>query len=558
MNNSLNKKVLLSSVCQPFGEKYGDGFLVSAEGSHQLIWAQGMFKVLGTNNQWGIDLIAQNLKTPTTTLHYPTMEQFIEELKRGYDYVGISFIAPTLHKMIPMVEAIRKYAPSSKIVLGGYGTVLGDQLLAYADYICQGEGVAYMRELLGEPVDMPIEQPIIVEWQSYFALPMLPVRGYYGHIFAGLGCPNGCEFCSTSAYFKRKHIKLLPDGASVVRAIEKIREKIPSMVDFWITDEDFLLNQQRGRGFLEAIRASNLPPLSLSIFSSVKAISQYEVSELVEMGVERLWCGYEAKGAGYDKMKGKSYRQLFNELHNHGITVMASIIIGYDYQDKQTILDEFEEFVSLRPSISQYCILGGPFGTPLYEKILAEGRHIPEMWNDLRKQDGFYTNHTRPKITAEELNELIRSLPKEEFRRLGPSMFRYVEDWVVGYENLKDHPMPRVQAKAQKYLKDSRLLRPYLKASKKYLPTNLHDWIDGLYARLITAGGKPNFTERLLTATAPALLWYANRRFQNGAENQPKSIRREFPEKGDYWRDKTADVIMNMAMAKIRGVVTQQ
>ena len=33
-----------------------------------------------------------------------------------------------------------------------------------------------------------------------------------GYVFAGLGCPNGCDFCATSHYFKRRHIRFLPDG----------------------------------------------------------------------------------------------------------------------------------------------------------------------------------------------------------------------------------------------------------------------------------------------------------------------------------------------------------
>jgi len=111
-------------VCAPFGEKYGDGFLVTHESFYQLSWAHEAFRLYGTNTQWGIDFIAQNLKTPTTTLHYPTMEQFIKEIKKGYDYVGISFVVPTFHKMKPMAEAVRKYAPSSKIILADTGLLL--------------------------------------------------------------------------------------------------------------------------------------------------------------------------------------------------------------------------------------------------------------------------------------------------------------------------------------------------------------------------------------------------------------------------------------------------
>ncbi|MBN1655215.1 MAG: hypothetical protein JXA30_15710 [Deltaproteobacteria bacterium] len=555
MTASPRKRVLLSSVCAPFGEKYGDGFTVRHEAVHQLSWAQGVFRLYGTNTQWGIDFIAQNLETPTTTLHYPTMEQFIKEIKNGYDYIGISFIVPTFHKMKPMVEAIRRHAPSSKIILGGYGAVLNEVLTPYADYICNGEGVAFMRNLLGEDVDAPLEQPIVVEYMSFF-LPFLPVRGAYAHIFAGLGCPNGCDFCATSAFFKRKHIRLLPDGPSVVRAIQRIRETHPDIVDFWISDEDFLLDPARGRSFLEAVRASDLPPLSLGIFSSVKALSQYTASELVEMGVERVWIGYEAKGAGYNKMKGRSYRELFTDLHNHGICVLASMIIGYDYQTKEIIMEEFDEFMSLRPSISQFLILGGSIGTPLHARLAAERRHIPEVENDYRAQDGFVAGHTRPYISAEEINSLIRSLAKEEFRRLGPTIFRLVDDFMTGYENLKDHPNERIRAKAQRYLRDARLCRPYLLPGKKYLPPSLHAWIDGLYERLNKAAGEPLFAEQLVAKSAPAVLWYADLRQRRNAETQPRFVKRVFPEKSIRYGVTRRDTLTLRAMKFVRDSVT--
>ena len=103
-------------------------------------------------------------------LQYPSKRELIRELKKGYDYVGISFVMAVMHKMKETVALIRKYAPQSQIVLGGYGTVLNDEVLKpYADYICREEGVAFMRRLLGEPeIPMPYKHPLIVSWLKVF------------------------------------------------------------------------------------------------------------------------------------------------------------------------------------------------------------------------------------------------------------------------------------------------------------------------------------------------------------------------------------------------------
>ncbi|MHC4946544.1 MAG: B12-binding domain-containing radical SAM protein [Planctomycetota bacterium] len=482
------------------------------------MWAQGIFRTRGTTTQWGIDFIAANLKTPTTVLHYPTMSQFIAEIKKGYDYVGIAFVSATLHKLLPMVQAIREHAPSSKIVLGGYGTALGQMLEPHADHICQGEGVAFMRRLLGERVDAPIVQPDITQVQKLLSVPLLNPTGY---IFAGMGCPNGCDFCATSHYFKKKHIKLLPDGPSILRAIEDMRLKHPGMDTFWISDEDFLLNEARGRGFLEAIRASSLPPLGISIFSSVKALSQFSVSELVEMGVDWIWIGFEGKRAGYAKMEGRSYQELFADLHAHGIS-------------PEIIKEEFEEMIALRPSMSQFLIYGPAPGTPLLERMKKEGRLIEEIYADHTLHDGFTLEFLHPHIGQAEMSRIQRRLYREEFRRLGPTPFRVAEDFLEGYVTLRDHPNPRIRAKARRYGRDARASLKIIQASKRYVSAESGRWLERLRTRLLKETGPMTLKERIQSRLAPALLQWEQLKLRYQIGQQPEFSRNTYriPETG--------------------------
>jgi radical SAM superfamily enzyme YgiQ (UPF0313 family) len=524
--NAPQRRLLLSSVCQPFGVKFGDGFGSSYEGSHQIMWAQGIFRTRGVTTQWGIDFIAENLQIPTTTLHYPTMRKFVEEVRKGYDYIGIAFIAATMHKMIPMVQAIRREAPSAKIILGGYGTALGEESLApYADHICQGEGVSFMRELLGERPDAPIVQPTITQLQSLFSLPVLSRTGY---VFAGLGCPNGCDFCATSHYFKRRHIPLLPDGPSILGAMERLRELYPGMDSFWVNDEDFLLDEGRGRGFLEAIRRSSLPPLSLSIFSSVKALSRFSAVELVEMGVDWVWVGFEGQRAGYAKQRGRSYGELITELHQHGISVLASMIIGFDYQTPAIIEEEFEELLSFRPSMSQFLIYGPAFGTPLFERMKREGRLVPHLVADASKRDGFSLVFEHPTISGDEMSAIQRRLYREEFERLGPSIFRVADDWLAGHLNLRDHAVPRVRQKALKYGKDAHPVLKIIPASKRYLSSETGEWLSRLEAQLAAETGPMSLRERLAARLLPAALRYTDFKLRHEIGQQPEFTRRAF------------------------------
>ncbi len=525
MNEPRPRKLLLSSVCQPFGEKYGDGFGVSYEGSHQIMWAQGVFRTRATTTQWGLDFIAENLEIPTTTLHYPTMDQFIAEIEKGYEFVGIAFVVPTFHKMVPMVEAIRRHAPGTRIILGGYGTAMDKDLTPYADHICRGEGVAFMRELLGEPVDRPIVQPVITQQQTVFSMPVL---GQVGYVIAGLGCPNGCDFCATSHYYQRKHIRFLPDGRSILRAIRDLREIHPDMTDFWINDEDFLLDEQRGRGFLDAIRRSDLPPLSLSIFSSVKALSQFTAEELVEMGIDWIWVGYEGQRAGYSKMEGRSYQDLFADLKQHGISILASMIIGFDYQTPRIIEEEFEKLMRLRPTMSQFLIYGPAHGTPGQLKMIEQGRFRPEMRTNYPKQDGFYPGFLHPNMSPDQLLSIHRDLYRREFVRLGPSIFRVAEDFLTGHVNLRGHPVERVRAKAVKYGQIAHKAMTLMPGSLRRVDSPAREWLEGLIRRIERETGPLTLKERLQSKLVPALLRYTAFKLEHDIGQQPEFSRRSY------------------------------
>lgn len=280
--------MLLTSVCRPLGEKYGDGPSVGYELLFaQVTRAQGLFSPRSLHVSFGLEYIAENIEVPTTVLQYPSRREFIRELKLGHDLVGISFVLGTFHRMKEQVELIRRYSPRSKIILGGYGTVLSDELLLpFSDFICREEGVGFMRRLLGEPeLAMPYSHPMIVNPLTVFGRNV----SHTGVVFAGLGCPNGCDFCCTSHFFRRKHIRLLPTGADIYDVILRYMTLDPEM-SIIILDEDFLLNRKRGLEFRDCVLKSG-KALSIFCFASVRALSMYTVTEILEMGIDGVWIG---------------------------------------------------------------------------------------------------------------------------------------------------------------------------------------------------------------------------------------------------------------------------
>jgi radical SAM superfamily enzyme YgiQ (UPF0313 family) len=531
------KKVLFTSVCRPLGPKYGDAPSVGYELlQRQVTRAQGLFSPRAVHVQFSLDYIAENLDTPTVVLQYPSKRELIRELKKGYDYVGVCFVMAVMHRMKETVALIRKHAPRSQIVLGGYGTVLKDEVLQpYADHICRGEGVAFMRRLLGEPeISMPYRHPMIVSGLKVFGQKVSNT----GMIFAGLGCPNGCDFCCTSHFFSRQHIKLLPDGKDIFAVMEQYLDRDPDMV-FSVLDEDFLLNKKRAMEFRDCVVKSGRS-LSIFVFSSVKAISQYTVEEILEMGVDGFWVGYEGTRSGYAKQQGRPVEKIFTEFREHGITVLASMIVGFDYQNRQVVAQELDALLKLKPALAQFLIYGPVPGTPFYERVIKENllqdvyTSDPELF--YRRADGFTTMIKHPTLSPAAIEDIQRKCFEEDFQRLGPSIFRVLETRFLGYQKLKDSTNPRLRRKALGFAKDLRAAYPVFLAGRLLGPNSaVRQGIGNLERRIHAELGSPSRVERLKSVLGVGAAVWTAATLKLDLFQHPKLIRTTYRMPGHRW-----------------------
>ncbi|MBI5208549.1 MAG: hypothetical protein HY927_01085 [Elusimicrobia bacterium] len=534
------RKVLLTSICRPIGERYGDGPSVGYELLHgQVTRSQGIFSPRANHLQYSLEYIAENIETPAVVLHYPSKSELIGELEKGYDFVGVPFVLSTFHRMKETVALVRRHAPASRIVLGGYGTVLGPEVLqAYGDHICREEGVGFMRRLLGEP-ELPVAEhrhPLVTSRMKVFSVPVSNT----GLIFGGLGCPHGCDFCCTSHFYKRKHIRLLPTGRDVYAVMERYLDHDPAMA-FVILDEDFLINKQRAMEFRDCVIKGGRA-VSLFVFGSVKALSQFEVSELLEMGVDGVWIGYEGTRSGYAKREGKPAEALMAELRDNGIMVLASMILGFDYQDKETIRREFDGLMALKPSLSQFLIYGPTPGTPFYDRVVAENRFREEFRDDLdsycHSASGFTCMVKHPTMSYEDIESLQRWCFDEDFQRLGPSIYRVVETYLNGYRRHKDSPNPILRDKAARFAADIRRAYPIFLAGRLLGPNaRVRDWVARLERELHDCLGRPTLKERLLSAASVgAALWTAAALKLNVMQH-PELTRSAYRMPQEDWKD---------------------
>jgi radical SAM superfamily enzyme YgiQ (UPF0313 family) len=401
------------------------------------------------HRSWGIMIIQQNISAPCTVLDFPTLDTFRGELERNeYDIVGISSIIVNVGKVREMCRTVREISPHSIIVVGGHvAAIPGLEKMIDADYIVRGEGIAWMRRYLGEDDHAPVQHPAIVSGMQTRTLGFrLPEKkgSTAATIIPSVGCPMGCNFCTTSAFFggKGKFINFFESGDELFHVMCQLESTL-KVQSFFIMDENFLLHKARAMRLLERMKAAG-KSWELSVFASANAIRKYSMQELVELGVSWLWMGLESPQSSYAKLQGTDTRQLTRELREHGIRVQGSTIVGLEHHTPANIRQEIEYAISHDTDFHQFMLYTPVPGTPLYQQMEQEGRLLKDV--DLADIHGQYKfNFRHAAISREDSQRFLDWAFQRDFERNGPSLYRICRTMLQGWRRYRDYADPRVR-----------------------------------------------------------------------------------------------------------------
>jgi hypothetical protein len=536
MLSAAQPHVLLTSVFGPFAQddEFGSRAINPMELYHnQVTRAQGPFSLRMNHRSWGIQLIAENISAPTSVLDFPTRERFVHELQaHHYDVIGISGIIVNFAKVREMCRLARQYSPASRIVVGGHvAAIPGLEHAIDADHIVVGEGVRWFRAFLGDDVDAPITHPAI---PSSFNFRLMGLKGPRGGgdpaatIIPSVGCPMGCNFCTTSSFFggKGRFVNFFERGADLFAVMSDVERRL-GVRTFFMMDENFLLYKRRALELLECMKA-NGKAWSLFVFSSANAIRRYEMRELVELGVSWVWMGFESARSAYLKLKDADTIALTRELQSHGIRVQGSTIIGLEHHTPENIAGEIEHAVAHDADCHQFMLYTPVPGTPLYADMEREGRLLNDVpLADIHGQNQFNFRHAsidRPSSKAWLDFAFARDAAVN-----GPSLYRMMRTMATGIRRYRDDPDSRVRARVNvDRLKLTRGYGAALWAMERYLRDSnraVSERISALRRGVEReCGGGSAALNRLI---GPVLLWASRREaaaFPAGRPLEPQTF----------------------------------
>ncbi len=447
-------RVLLTSVFGPYArdDEFGSRKLNPMELYHnQVTRTQGPFSLRMFHRSWGLMLIQANIEAPCVLLDFPDLERFTEEIRNNrYDIIGISSIMPNILKVEHMCSLIRKYQPGATIVVGGHIANVPDlHLRIDADHIVRGEGVRWFRQFLAEDPDRPVRHPLIQSGHGTrnlgVTIPDKPDE-IAATLIPSVGCPVGCNFCSTSAMFggKGKCVHFYHSGDELFDIMCQMEREM-NVQSFFVMDENFLLHRKRALRLLELVE-ENDKAWALYVFSSARAIRSYTIDQLIRLGISWIWMGIEGENSRYAKLGGIDTFALVKELQSHGIRVLGSTVIGLENHTPENIDEAIDYAVRHDTDFHQFMLYTPVPGTPFHDEISARGLLKDESEfhpGDIHGQ--FIFNYHHPHIKDNrEAEHIVRAFDRD-FEVNGPSTVRIVRTTLAGWRRYKNHPDPRIR-----------------------------------------------------------------------------------------------------------------
>jgi radical SAM superfamily enzyme YgiQ (UPF0313 family) len=322
------------------------------------------------------------------------------------EVVGITVHLTFAQRAYELARWYRQWG--AKVVLGGLHVLTAaDEAAPHADALAVGEGVQLWPRILAD-VEAGTLQPV---YRADFRNPyrdepaprrsLLPRDAFLttSSLIATRGCHNRCGFCYLST--RGLHMPYrLRDAEQVVAEIAADGQPYAVFIDNNLGSRPEYLR--------ELCRA--LRPLDV-IWSAAVTIDVTDdpslVREMALAGCTGVFVGFESLNAGnlVDARKRSpvpdDYARRVAILHEHGIQVNGSFVLGFDHDGPDVFERTVEWIEANRLECATFHILTPYPGTPFFAKLEHEGRIIHRDW---RLYDTAHVVFEPARMTAEQLS----------------------------------------------------------------------------------------------------------------------------------------------------------
>jgi radical SAM superfamily enzyme YgiQ (UPF0313 family) len=297
----------------------------------------------------------------------------------------------------------------SRVILGGLHVLsCPDECAPHADALAVGDGVQLWPRILADVESGSLRSKYMATYESDYRQDpaprraILPRKGFLTttSLIATRGCHNRCGFCY-----------LATDG---LRMPYRMREPAQIAAEFEADGQPYAVfvdnNLGSNRAYLRAL-CQALEPLK-KIWSAAVSIDVTDDPSLIRAmalaGCTGVFVGFESltdenlADARKKTPKAADYARRVRMLHDNGIQVNGSFVVGFDHDRKDVFAGTAEWVEVNRLECATFHILTPYPATPLFRQMEAEGRLLHRDWSLYDTAHAVF----RPKhMSAEELEE---------------------------------------------------------------------------------------------------------------------------------------------------------
>lgn len=306
-------------------------------------------------------------------------------LERIPQVVGITVHLTFAHRAYELAAWFK--AHGCTVILGGlHALSCPEEVAPHADAIAIGDGTRTWPEILRDLDAGALKSRYRAPMNGYKQAPLpdrsvLPEWGYLTQLslIATAGCHNRCDFCYLSTGDERIPYQTRP-VASVARELAESPEPYGVFIDN---------NLGSNKGYLRRL-CKALAPVE-KIWSAAVSIDVTDDPSLVRdmalAGCTGVFIGFESltsenlQEAGKRTPRSEDYAARVQLLHDHGIQVNGSFVLGFDH-DRADCFEQLAGWVEdNRMECATFHILTPYPDTPLFRRMKAEGRILHEDWS---------------------------------------------------------------------------------------------------------------------------------------------------------------------------------
>ncbi len=329
------------------------------------------------------------------------------------DIVGVTGMSVQRHRMKEILAELKEHGCFT-VVGGPLVTVLEDYFDGLADVVFIGEAEESWPRFLGEWKhglhSFRYEQ---AEKSDMTRTPtprfdLLKMKHYaFGSVQFSRGCPFQCEFCDIIITFGRR--PRIKTSAQILAELDALRAEGVRIA--FVVDDNLIGNKKAIKPVLQDLvdwQHRHGYPLSLFTEASIDLADDPELMRLMsEANMIAVFIGIESPNeASLRETKkfqnvraGGTILEKVHRIQDAGMDVWCGMILGFD-NDDETIFDAQRDFIrEARIANSMTGMLWAFRKTPLYDRLLAEGRL------DTADEPEFGTNVIPLKISRAELRD---------------------------------------------------------------------------------------------------------------------------------------------------------